>query len=265
MDIGRREFLKVAGISALIAACGKAGFELLRPGQVDASVAPLTKGKRWAMAIDMRKVTPEIIKECRKACHEYHNVPEFGNPKVEIKWIWGEEYEHAFPDQHHEYAPIALIEKEFPVLCNHCSNPPCCRACPTGATWQREDGIVMMDWHRCIGCRFCMAACPYGSRSFNWGDPRKAPKELNPNFPTNPDFPTRTLGVVEKCTFCNERLAKGQLPICVEKANEMAEGSFIFGDLADPDSEIRKVLRKQYSIRRKTELGTHPNIYYIIA
>lgn len=264
MGISRREFLKVAGLSAVMAASGKAGFELLRPGQVEASV-PVTKGKRWAMAIDMRKVTPEIIEECRKACHQYHNVPEFGNPKVEIKWIWAEVYEHAFPDQEHEYAPEDVKEKEFPLLCNHCSNPPCCRVCPTGATWQREDGIVMMDWHRCIGCRFCMAGCPYGSRSFNWGDPRKAPKELNPNFPTNPDFPTRTLGVVEKCTFCNERLAKGELPICVEKANEMAKDSLIFGDLADPDSNIRKALRKHYSIRRKTELGTHPNIYYIIA
>ncbi len=264
MGISRREFLKVAGLSALMAASGKAGFELLRPGQVEASV-PVTKGKRWAMAVDMRKVTPEIIEECRKACHHYHNVPEFGDPKVEIKWIWAEEYEHSFPDQHHEYAPEDIKEKEFPLLCNHCSNPPCCRVCPTGATWQREDGIVMMDWHRCIGCRFCMAGCPYGSRSFNWGDPRKAPKELNPNFPTNPDFPTRTVGVVEKCTFCNERIAKGELPICVEKANEIEKDSFIFGDLADPDSNVRKALRKHFSIRRKTELGTHPNIYYIIA
>jgi molybdopterin-containing oxidoreductase family iron-sulfur binding subunit len=121
-----------------------------------------------------------------------------------------------------------------------------------------------MDMHRCIGCRFCTAACPYGSRSFNWGDPRKAPPELNPGFPTNREYPTRSKGVVEKCNFCEERLAKGQLPVCVETANKEAEGAMIFGDLGDPDSEIREFLRENYTIRRKPELGTEPNVFYVI-
>ena len=99
------------------------------------------------------------------------------------------------------------------------------RVCPTQATWKREDGIVMMDWHRCIGCRYCMAACPYGSRSFNWLDPR--PYIHNPN----PEFPTRTKGVVEKCNFCAERLGTGRPPACVEACPEKA---LVFGDLADP-------------------------------
>ncbi|UCF57397.1 MAG: 4Fe-4S dicluster domain-containing protein, partial [Deltaproteobacteria bacterium] len=133
------------------------------------------------------------------------------------------------------------------------------------ATWKRElDGVVMMDQHRCIGCRFCMAACPFGARSFNYGDPRKAPKELNPDFPTNMTYPTRTKGVVEKCNFCAERLAKGQLPACVEVASKIKAGALTFGDLEDPDSEIRAVLREHYTIRRKPELGTGPNVYYII-
>ena len=111
-----------------------------------------------------------------------------------------------------------------------------------------------MDQHRCIGCRFCMAACPFGARSFNWRDPRPFIKEQNP------DYPTRTIGVVEKCTFCFERLAKGLQPACVEKSN----GGLIFGDLSDPNSDVRKVLNTHYSIRRKPEIGTQPSVYYII-
>jgi molybdopterin-containing oxidoreductase family iron-sulfur binding subunit len=109
-----------------------------------------------------------------------------------------------------------------------------------------------------------MAGCPYGVRSFNWVDPRKAPKELNPNFPPTPGYPTRSKGVVEKCTFCDERIAKGQLPACVEAANEIRKDVMVFGDLADPDSNVRAVLRKHYTIRRKPELGTGPNLYFIV-
>ncbi len=100
-----------------------------------------------------------------------------------------------------------------------------------------------------------MAACPYGSRSFNWVDPRSGLKTLNP------DFPTRTEGVVEKCTFCAERLDEGKLPACVEACPEHA---MVFGDLNDPQSEIRKLLASTYALRRKPELGTGPNIYYLI-
>jgi molybdopterin-containing oxidoreductase family iron-sulfur binding subunit len=109
-----------------------------------------------------------------------------------------------------------------------------------------------------------MAACPFGARSFNYGDPRKAPEDLNPDFPTNPEYPTRSKGVVEKCTFCAERIAKGMLPACVEAADKIREDVLIFGDLANPDSRVRKALRANYSIRRKPELGTEPNVFYIV-
>jgi molybdopterin-containing oxidoreductase family iron-sulfur binding subunit len=130
------------------------------------------------------------------------------------------------------------------------------RVCPTQATWKRdEDGIVMMDWHRCIGCRYCMAACPYGSRSFNWQDPRPAIASFNP------DFPTRTKGVVEKCNFCEERLARGKRPACVEACPEK---TIVFGDLLDPDSEPRQLLRTRFSLQREPELGTSPSVYYLV-
>jgi molybdopterin-containing oxidoreductase family iron-sulfur binding subunit len=270
MGVDRREFLKIAGLSTLMGFGGKAAFELLAPGVLEAREAlPLMEGKRWAMAIDVRKLNDDIMDKCVEACHRVHNVPNFGNPKEEVKWIWKEDYEHSFPGQHHAFTSEAVEEAHVLLLCNHCSNPPCCRVCPTKSTWQREDGIVMMDMHRCIGCRFCMAACPYGSRSFNWGDPRRVMRDetlkaLNPDFPPNPEYPTRSKGVVEKCNFCAERLAKGQLPACVEAANETEEGILVFGDLADSESEIRALLREHFTIIRKPELGTQPNIYYIV-
>jgi molybdopterin-containing oxidoreductase family iron-sulfur binding subunit len=129
------------------------------------------------------------------------------------------------------------------------------RVCPTKATFKRKsDGIVLMDFHRCIGCRFCMAACPFGARSFNFRDPQKF---INP---INKKFPRRMKGVVEKCNFCAERLAVGQLPACVEAS----EGKLAFGDLYDPESEVRELIRTHYTIRRKQTLGTEPSVYYIV-
>ena len=154
-----------------------------------------------------------------------------------------------------EYANSQYQDKPFVVFCNHCDRPPCVRVCPTQATWKREDGIVMMDWHRCIGCRYCMAACPYGSRSFNWQDPRPFIRNLTA------EFPTRSRGVVEKCTFCAERLAVGKAPACVAACEP---GALVFGDLEDPGSELRKVLSTNFTLRRKAELGTIPEVYYIV-
>jgi molybdopterin-containing oxidoreductase family iron-sulfur binding subunit len=220
------------------------------------SPAGALTARRWAMVIDLPKCfKDEGCTRCIEACHRTHNVPEFNNRNHEVKWIWKEPFENAFPSQENDYTSEAFKDKPVLVFCNHCDEPPCVRVCPTQATWKREDGIVMMDWHRCIGCRYCVAGCPYGSRSFNWSDPRPHIEELDPNFPT------RTKGVVEKCTFCEERLAKGQPPACVEACKEKA---LVFGDLDDPSSEVRELLRSRFTIRRKPELGTKPEIYYLV-
>ena len=213
-------------------------------------------GKRWAMVIDLNAcLERDGCRDCLDACHRVHNVPDFGNPKDEVKWIWTVPYEEAFREQEHEFITESLKGRPTIVLCNHCDNPPCVSVCPTRATWKREDGIVMMDYHRCIGCRYCMAACPYGSRSFNWRDPRPFINEINP------DFPTRTKGVVEKCNFCQERLAQGLLPACVEACPEKA---LVFGDLGDANSGVREILGSRYTIQRKPGLGTKPRVYYIV-
>jgi molybdopterin-containing oxidoreductase family iron-sulfur binding subunit len=260
MAMDRRRFCRLAGLSVLgvagsSATTGRA--QTVQPGDpAAAQIAEPILGKRWAMVVDLQACRKEQgCRDCIESCHKVHNVPDFGNPKDEVKWIWKEPYAEAFPSQKHEYMAHDLLHEEVLVFCNHCDNPPCVRVCPTQATWKRDDGIVMMDWHRCIGCRYCVAACPYGSRSFNWRDPRPFLEQ------TDPDFPTRTRGVVEKCTFCDERLAKGQWPACVEACKEKC---LVFGDLEDPDSEVREILRERHAIRRKPGLGTQPEVYYLV-
>jgi Fe-S-cluster-containing dehydrogenase component len=258
-------------------------------GKVIRNAEALT-AKHWGMVIDTRQLnTSADLEPIIEACHRVHNVPVFEDdlkmpqlpcrmaekeslihacekvnekiPKIssdkkrhEIKWIWEEEFHNLFPDQLNQYLTERLEHLPFLTLCNHCANPSCVQACPTKATFQREDGIVLMDFHRCIGCRFCMAACPYGSRSFNFRDPREGLKEINTAFPT------RMKGVVEKCNFCAERLSVGQIPACVEAAN----GAILFGDMNDPESAVRKSLKENYAVRRQPALGTEPSVYYIL-
>lgn len=253
MTTNRRDFLKIAGASALTLMTPA----ILRPPcakeKMITPVSSLT-AKRWAMAIDASKCSNDCT-DCITACHAVHNVPNFDNPKDEVKWIWTEPFAAAFPGENHTYHGPAIQKMKLPVFCNHCANPPCVRVCPTKATFQRRDGIIMMDYHRCIGCRLCMAACPYGARSMNYRDPRPFIAKINP------DFPTRTKGVVEKCNFCEERLAKGMLPACVEACKQKA---LVFGDVENSRSDIRLLLDKRFNLRRQAHLGTDPQIYYIL-
>jgi len=256
MNWTRRSFLKWGSLA--LVGLG------VRPGAADSGTAevprfaPLSKnlkGRRWAMVVDSRKCPPGC-RDCIEACHRVHNVPDFGNPKDEVKWIWNEPFKDVFPGQEHPLLGEKLRERPILVLCNHCDNPPCVRVCPTRATYRRpEDGIVMMDYHRCIGCRFCVAGCPYGARSMNFRDPRPFLKAIDPRFPT------RTKGVVEKCNFCEERLAQGLRPACVEACKEKA---LTFGDLGNPGEEVRRIVETQWTLRRRPELGTRPQVYYLL-
>ncbi len=255
MGIDRRKFLTIAGLTTVTALGKKVIGSSAKEQQVVETGSKTVK--RLAMAIDMQKCRQnEGCRECTNICHKIHNVPDFGNKKDEIKWIWKEDFEAAFPNQHHDLLEEEAKENPVVVLCNHCDDPPCVKVCPTKSTWKREsDGIVMMDMHRCIGCRYCVAGCPYGSRSFNFRDPRPFINEINS------EYPTRAKGVVEKCNFCAERLTDGLLPACVETCPEKA---LIFGNINDPESEIREVLKSRHSIRRKPILGTNPQIYYLV-
>ena len=259
----RRQFLKVASLSVLWLAGGAvlpgmaraAEAEATRPAGYRSSKEAL-KGTHWGMVIDTRAFdAPEKFEAVIQACHNYHNVPDICT-KREIKWISKNGYPETSTDQMDNYPAQGVLERKYLMLCNHCVSPACVRVCPTQATFRRSDGIVVMDYHRCIGCRFCMAACPYGARSFNFEDPRNFLKDEAINI----TFPTRMRGVVEKCTFCSELLAVGKMPLCVEAS----EGAIVFGDLDDPESDVRKVLAENFTIRRKPTLGTEPSVYYII-
>ncbi|MFC1827775.1 4Fe-4S dicluster domain-containing protein [Thermodesulfobacteriota bacterium] len=146
------------------------------------------------------------------------------------------------------------------VQCFHCENAPCIKACPTKATWQEPDGIVVVDYDWCIGCRYCMAACPYWGRRFNWGDPVVPKEEIN----TKQHYlgnRMRWKGVMEKCTFCVQRTRQGKMPACVDAC---PTGSRVFGNLLDPDSEIRFVLKNKKVFRFKEELNTDPKFWYFM-
>ena len=257
MAESRRRFLKIAGISLagvgwsvpVATALGRSTAQNATPGL-----------KHWAMVIDTGScLRREGCSACFDACHAAHNVPRMDNPRHEIKWIWKVPYEHAFPEQAHEHTEDRLHQQPVVVLCNHCERPPCVRVCPTQSTWKRApDGIVMMDQHRCIGCRYCIAACPYGARSFNFKDPRPFIEGMHDNYPT------RTRGVVEKCNFCAERLAEGAEPACVVACRQQGNHALAFGDLSDPGSRVSRLLRLAHTIRRKPNLGTGPNVYYIV-
>jgi molybdopterin-containing oxidoreductase family iron-sulfur binding subunit len=165
--------------------------------------------------------------------------------------------EHGNAYYNHQKVPAEGM-MYLPVACQQCEDPPCTSACPTGATWQEPDGIVVMDYDWCIGCRYCMVACPYGARHFNWADPSIPKDEINPDTHILGNQP-RAHGVVEKCTFCIQRTRKGRYPACVEAC---PVGARKFGNLLDPDSEIRYLMRHKRTFVLKAELNTRPKFFY---
>ena len=261
MDSNRRDFLKAAGV--VVVGIGGGSTSLLAraaehgaPGAAEEAA----RTKRYALVIDTTRCkASEGCTACTKACNSIHNVPLIEDPKEEVKWIWKDELHYVFEDRVSERTGHELGYRPVMVLCNHCDNPPCVKVCPTQATFRREaDGVVMMDMHRCIGCRYCVVACPYGARSFNWADPRPHIERITA------DYPTRCKGVVEKCTLCAERLAREQVPACVEECGKVAPGVMVFGDLNDPESEVTKLVKGKLLASRKPGLGTLPQVYYVL-
>jgi len=164
------------------------------------------------------------------------------------------------------YNPALVPEEDYfymPVACQQCRKPPCVRACPVKATWQEPDGIVVIDYNWCIGCRCCMAACPYGARHFNWREPHVPADELNTRTHYLGNRP-RPRGVVEKCSFCIQRVRKdkGRYPACLEAC---PVGARKFGNLLDPAGEMRYLLREKRVFILKEELATEPKFYYFYA
>jgi len=167
------------------------------------------------------------------------------------------DFEEGRPFYDHDKVP-AEDKMYLPVACQQCEDPGCTKACPTGATWQDPDGIVVIDYDWCIGCRYCMTACPYGARHFNWTEPRIPSEEVNPNTHFLGNRP-RPHGVVEKCTFCIHRSRKGRYPACVEAC---PVGARKFGNMLDPNGEIRYLLKHKKTFVLKADLNTRPKFFY---
>lgn len=263
-DVSRRKFLKICGVavgSALLGTTVISSKELLKA----------TQGRtKWAMAIDLKACSDthacDGINACVHACKTVNVTP------PNSYWMMALENEH-----------ITFAER-LPRPCMQCDNPPCVKVCPVGATTKRVDGIIIVDYFRCIGCRLCAVSCPYGVRYFNWDKPTKeeidatrenswglvnevwakAGKELvfDPDDPIAPPYAIeipRPHGVIEKCNFCLHRVEKGFDPAC---AVCCPSGAIKFGNIGDPDSEISKILHEVKYIRLLEEFNTQPNVFY---
>jgi len=280
-DFSRRKFVSVAAAAAagyLLTACGPQRLYEMPPDRIKEAIREMEReyaerfgtavsisdagplpGVQFAYALDISRCVG--CRRCVYACVEENNQ----SRDPQLHWIrvlsmekeGGVDFSDADPYYHPDEVPE---EGHFyvPVQCQQCRNPPCTKVCPTGATWTEPDGIVVIDYDWCIGCRYCMAACPYGARHFNWEEPSLSIDELNTEMHYLGNRP-RPKGVVEKCTFCIQRTRKGRYPACVEVC---PVGARKFGNLLDPESEIRYILENQRILVLKEELNTMPKFFY---
>ena len=223
---------------------------------------------RWGMVIDLDKCI--ACHSCTAACRMENNTPVAGKNQADMgrTILWNE----VLPFAEGEY-PNAL-ETMIPRPCMHCDDPPCVKVCPVQATYQTEEGVVLINYERCIGCRFCTVACPYQVRYFNWFAP-EWPEALKAHLNPDPEVVPRPKGVVEKCTFCVQRLRKARetaeaegrpftatdyTPACVETCTGHAR---YFGDLDDPNSLVSQLAADPRAFRLQEEMGTKPKVYYL--
>jgi len=287
---GRRAFLRTAAAGAAVAALSACNVEeFLRKNSRElsrAEIAEIIKGlekkhsQRFGKPVRVGNEPPMPgvdfgygldlsrcvgCRRCVYACVKENNQSRH-NPQIhwikvlEMEKAKGVDLAHA--DAYYEAESVPRPGHFYmPVQCQQCRNPSCVKACPVGATWKEPDGIVVIDYDWCVGCRCCMAACPYGARHFNWAEPELPAAELNPETHLRGNQP-RPKGVVEKCTFCIQRVRKGLYPACVEAC---PVGARKFGNLLDPQSEIRQVMDTKRVFIFKEELNTAPQFYYFYA
>jgi len=252
--LSRREFLRNAtrlGISAgVLGVLAKLTGGLQQAG---ASSRARDTRYRWAMVIDLGACTG--CNYCTYACQATNDTPD--------GITWNAVYHDTETFSQDVYIPRP---------CMHCEHAPCVDVCPVGATYYRHDGLIAMDYDKCIGCRYCQVACPYGARYFNWEAPSSQPNPMAPEWGT-PEVARRPRGVVEKCTFCAQRIDAGlengltpgmdyeATPACVDACPVEAR---FFGDLNNPLSRVSRLLAEREHIALREELGTHPRVFYLL-
>jgi molybdopterin-containing oxidoreductase family iron-sulfur binding subunit len=220
---------------------------------------PLT-GVEFAYALDLSLCTGS--RRCVAACGRENNTPDDMERYIRVLEMDRGTVDLEGADPYYNRDTVPVPGKVYlPVQCQQCRNPPCTKVCPTGATWKEPDGIVVVDYDWCIGCRYCIAACPYGARRFNFAEPTLRPDAINPDMGYLSNRP-RAMGRVEKCTFCLHRTRKGRYPACMEAC---PTGARKFGNLNDPRSEVRVMLERKRVFVLKEELGTMPRFYYFFA
>ena len=239
IDLYRRRFLS----GTATAAAGMAvvpGVMLHEIAQAKPVGDAVSSNVRWGMLIDSNKCA-EGCNDCVQACNDEHGLTGFDRPATDAQWI----------------RKVKLKDKQtghtqtLPLLCQHCEKPPCVDVCPTGASFKREDGIVLVDKHICIGCRYCMMACPYKARSF-------IHETLQDQMPHAP----RGKGTVESCTFCVHRVDDGRTPACVEACSAENHNAMTFGDLNDPSSEISIQLKQHNTRQIRADLALNTGVRY---
>ncbi len=235
-DVHRRDFLKSGAALATLTLAP--GVTLMAMGNGVAAKA--NPGVRWGLLIDAGKC-PSDCSACVTACSDEHGWENNGLD-TDPQWI----------------RKVTLKDREtgrensLPVMCQHCENPPCVDVCPTGASFKREDGIVLVDRHTCIGCRYCMMACPFKARSF-------LHEKVTDQKVTTP----RGKGTVEGCNMCVHKLDRGDgTTACVEACNATGNNAMIFGDMNDPDSDISKALASYPSIELRADLKLNLGVRY---
>ncbi len=244
-DLTRRDILKSGAAAATLALAP--GVTLMAFGGTPAGAASRADaGKRWGLLIDASKCARDCT-DCVTAC------------KTENGWGDDLAHGHISPEQAPEWIrKVTLRDKatgrevSAPVMCQHCEEPPCVDVCPTGASMQRADGIVLVDKHICIGCRYCMMACPFKARSF-----------VHETVTGQSVSAPRGKGTVESCTLCAPRIDSGRIPACVEACEKAGHSAILFGDLRDPDSPIRKALEAYASVALRADLELNPGVRYM--
>ena len=234
----RRKFL--AGIVGAAGLSIAPGVTLFSFAEAKDETGPVSSKVRWGMLIDALKCA-DGCNDCVSACFEENGIGSTGRPDTDPQWI--RKIDIRNPKTDHKIS--------LPMMCQHCADPPCVDVCPTGASFKRADGIVLVDKHSCIGCRYCMMACPFQARSFVHEDLTDQKTEI-----------PRGKGTVESCTLCVHRIDKGGTPACAEACSDTAGKAILFGDLNDPSSEISRRVEKYASTQVRADLGLDAGIRY---